>query len=348
MESIAAPRLGHPSGWYFLRRGDQIRPGQLLVCRFFGQDLILFRTKSGKLVASDPYCPHLGAHFGYGGEVVGEQLRCPFHGFCFDTEGACVSTPYGFKAPPKARLRLWEVRESHGLVLVWYDALGRDPWFEVPVLPMEGWPPFATHTWSLRSHPQETTENSVDLGHFEILHKYESVKVVEELQTDGPHLHTRYCVQRNALLFGRPGQMLTMEFDVDLYGLGYSQVSVEVKDYALRTRQLVLPTPTEDGHIDLTIGMTINIENRWKLNPFLILLPDRLTHWLVLKSGMIAYRYDVSQDFDVWQNKRYLEQPMLAKGDGPIGPYRKWCRQFYPDAPAAQSEPGHPTASLAV
>ncbi|HLT37846.1 MAG TPA: hypothetical protein VK034_16255, partial [Enhygromyxa sp.] len=39
---------------------------------------------------------------------------------------------------------------------------------------------------------------------------------------------------------------------------------------------------------------------------------------------------DVRQDFDIWKHRSHLEQPALAPGDGPIGQYRRWARQFDP------------------
>ena len=34
------------------------------------------------------FCPHMGAHLGMGGMVVGNLLQCPFHGWSFDASGA--------------------------------------------------------------------------------------------------------------------------------------------------------------------------------------------------------------------------------------------------------------------
>jgi len=42
-----------------------------------------------------------------------------------------------------------------------------------------------------------------------------------------------------------------------------------------------------------------------------------------------AFRRDLAQDFPVWEHKAYLDRPRLAKGDGPIGAYRRWAQQFY-------------------
>ncbi len=38
---------------------------------------------------------------------------------------------------------------------------------------------------------------------------------------------------------------------------------------------------------------------------------------------------DISQDFVIWQHKRYVPPSMLAEGDGPVGKYRQWAEQFY-------------------
>jgi len=37
----------------------------------------------------------------------------------------------------------------------------------------------------------------------------------------------------------------------------------------------------------------------------------------------------VQKDIEIWKYKRYLKHPALAEGDGPIGLYRKWAKQFY-------------------
>lgn len=39
--------------------------------------------------------------------------------------------------------------------------------------------------------------------------------------------------------------------------------------------------------------------------------------------------HDAGQDFVIWENKRHIQPPALAQGDGPIGPFRVWARQFY-------------------
>jgi hypothetical protein len=37
----------------------------------------------------------------------------------------------------------------------------------------------------------------------------------------------------------------------------------------------------------------------------------------------------LNEDIPIWENKRYLERPLLCDGDGPIAEFRRWCLQFY-------------------
>ena len=64
--------------------------------RFFGQELVLFRGTSGKVIMLDAYCPHMGTHLGRnktsysvvkGQHVEGDSIRCPFHGWRFGPDG---------------------------------------------------------------------------------------------------------------------------------------------------------------------------------------------------------------------------------------------------------------------
>ncbi len=182
-----------PDGWFFLCRTDELRPGTMKSGRWLGRDLVLWRTRSGRAVVSDAFCPHLGAHLGEGGEVRGDSLRCPFHGFCFDAEGACVSLPdaYSGRPPPKARLATWPVHETHGMVLVHHHARGEGPTWQVPTLDTDGWLPLQLHQWDVRAHPQETTENSVDVGHFTEVHGYHDVRTIKPARTEGHYLNAR-------------------------------------------------------------------------------------------------------------------------------------------------------------
>ena len=324
-----------PSGWYCLGLTRELPAGGLRALTFMGQDLVLFRTQSGAACAMEAYCPHLGAHLGYGGTVQGEAIRCPFHGFCYDTGGHCTFIPYGTKPPPKARARVWPVREVHGLILTYHDGENRAPQWDVPELDTRGWSSLLIKTWRLRGHPQETTENSVDIGHFSAIHGYTAVASLKELLTDGPYLNIKYTMTRP---IGLPwGQAVRAEFEIHAYGLGYSLVEVYTPRFEIRTRLFVLATPTDGEHITLRVALCLQQDTRLShVQPLLGLIPRSIINPIIARAAFSGFAHDVQQDFVIWQHKRYVQPPILADGDGPVGKYRQWAKQFYRSADVAR------------
>jgi nitrite reductase/ring-hydroxylating ferredoxin subunit len=314
-----------PSGWYTVAFSRELRRRALRSFKFAGQDVVLFRSASGRPGLLPAHCPHMGAHLGVGGELRGESLRCPMHGFEFDTEGHCTKTGYGTRPPPKCRAQAFPLLEQNGLVLAYHDALGRAPAWQPPEVDMRGFGPLRTHVLAgLPTHPQETTENSVDIGHLGAVHGYQNVRALDALATEGAYLTTRYGFTRRALLPGTP--QTQVEITIHAYGLGYSYVDANVISHGLRTRHFVLATPTDGERIDLHVAGCV-AGGGGLLSQVPGLLLDRAV-------GAVAFRNflaDVRQDLRIWSNKVYVHPPALAQGDGPIGRYRSWARQFYPE-----------------
>ena len=86
-ESKLQQGLDFPIGWYSVARGNELGVGEVKQVYSFDRELALFRTRSGIAVVTDAFCPHLGAHLGVEGRVVGETIRCPFHGWRYGTDG---------------------------------------------------------------------------------------------------------------------------------------------------------------------------------------------------------------------------------------------------------------------
>lgn len=320
----------YPNGWYSLGVAASLKAGDMFSTAFMDQEVVVFRTEKGKLGVIDAYCPHMGAHFGHGGKVKGECVECPFHAFTFDVDGKCVTTGYNTKPSPRALARSYEVREKNGFIMVYFDKDGKMPEWEIPDLDPEGFTQILTTSWDLDSHPQETSENSVDIGHLSIVHGYDKVGVIIPLETEGPLLTSTYTMTRGAGVFKKIIPSVTAEFKVHVYGLGYSFVDVQVKDIGLHTRQFVLATPIGDNRINLRIGICMEKKTKLKSKyPFLHILPTALLNSLVMQSAFKGFQHDVGQDFDIWQNKVYIHPPALAKGDGPVAQYRIWAQQFY-------------------
>src|SRR5215470_10098879 len=88
---------GTPCGAY-LRRfwqpicfADELRDLPLRV-RILGEDLVAFRDFRGSVGLLELHCPHRGTSLEFG--LVSERgIRCCYHGWLFDIDGAILETP---------------------------------------------------------------------------------------------------------------------------------------------------------------------------------------------------------------------------------------------------------------
>ena len=166
------PMPPYPNGWFQIGVSHELAPGQVETLRYFGRELVLYRTESGQALAVDPVCPHLGAHLGLG-KVLGEELECRFHRWRFGCDGRPACVPSAQRVPPKARLTQIPLLERNGILFLWHDAEGRPPAFELPDLAEYGhedWTEYKRLRWNIKSHNQEMAENSVDRAHFRYVH----------------------------------------------------------------------------------------------------------------------------------------------------------------------------------
>jgi phenylpropionate dioxygenase-like ring-hydroxylating dioxygenase large terminal subunit len=319
-----------PKSWYMVEESSKLKAGAILALEFCGQQVVLYRTASGLAVLAEAFCPHMGAHFAHGGKIDGENLQCPFHGFCFSPDGQCVKTGYGTKPPPQARMRTWPIDEVNGMIFAWHDTLGSLPDWRIPTLDWEGWSEIKFADWRITSHPQEIAENSADIGHFRHVHGYGDVKVFQEARTEGPVLFGRYGMSRIASFVGKGGRKINAEFDFFEHGLGLAYVEAQAVEFGLHSRHFVMPMPIDGQEVVLRIAVSVRLDyDPKKIHPLLQLVPKSILNHFITRGYHREYQRDVSDDFKIWTNKAYVHPPALAQGDGPLILYRKWAEQFY-------------------
>src|SRR5580658_3077437 len=86
--------------------------------KILGEELVAFRDGSGAIGLLERHCPHRGTSLEFG--LVGAKgIRCCYHGWLFDVDGAILETP-GEPATSTLKDRLchgaYPVREAHGIV----------------------------------------------------------------------------------------------------------------------------------------------------------------------------------------------------------------------------------------
>ncbi|MBC3988432.1 Rieske (2Fe-2S) protein [Streptomyces sp. AC563] len=327
--SPAVPRPAapppYPDGWFAVASSAELRPGRVLTRRLMGEDVVVYRTRSGRLRAVRPFCPHLGAHLGHGGRVRDEELVCPFHHFAFGPEGECVRTGYG-TPPPRARLSAVASREVAGLVFVWWHARGEPPSWEVTAPPAaDGFGPVRCLVRTLVAHPQDFMENVIDTGHFTPIHRI-GVRMVEEPRFDGPRMTSAYRLARvdgkkNVLFSSAPVMRATVQ------GLGVFIAESNVPTIGMEMRAWFCVVPLDPVRIELRLAVAVRfagVRHRGTARALAALAPGPLA-WFST--------FETNRDLPIWAHNTYLEHPRLAQGDGPITKYRRWARQFYSDWP---------------
>ena len=322
-----------PEGWYFIASRKAIRKARLIQKTWMGEKIIAWCDENGGICVAVAYCPHLGSDLGpaAGGRVRDGRLVCPFHGFEYDATGQCVATPYA--PPPRAaRLHVFETQEIAGLIFAWWGIDGRAPQWSLPTdqADQTGWSGLSIRTLRFPGHPQETTENSVDLAHLRYVHGYGSVDRAGEVVVDGAYLRSDFDFRRGYRIAGSIPFYFDVSARTHIFGLGYSFVEIREKSIGMDLRLWVLATPVDGRRIDLSLASQVReIRGPKRWIGGLGFLPVRLRAPLMNRFIASQQEQDVRQDVTIWSRKRYRSLPRLSRSDGEIMAFRAYCAQFY-------------------
>lgn len=305
-----------PTGWFAVAWSKDLAPGQVKPIRYFEKELVLFRTEDGVAHVLDAFCPHLGAHLGHGGKMVDDKLVCPFHAWEFAGDGTCANVPYAAKTPTRgANLDCWTVLEANTFIYVWHDLAGRPPLWDLPVITEcedDGWTDIRTLEWEVGTCNQEMAENQVDAAHFHYLHGATEMPETS-CKVDGFHMRTIASTG-----MATPAGPVKGQIEVNAYGFGFTTTRFTG---LVETLLMASCSPIERDRCKLRFAFTVRDIGKGITGG-------------VGKAFMAEIGRQLEQDIPVWENKIYLDKPMIVPTDGPIGMFRKWSKQFYPPADA--------------
>lgn len=321
-----------PTGWFQIGWSAEIAPGATKAMKYFGEDMVAFRTEDGKLVVMDAHCKHLGAHLAYGGKVKKDCIACPYHGWEWNSEGANTLVPYQEK-PTGAKLRTRHIIERHGIIFMWHDPANGAPRGEGWDLPdlftgvpqalakEEDFYPCYPHAVVDKPgepvHPQMVVENAPDTAHFHFAH---GTPVSPDLlwfdTTDG--------AWRSEMGFKSPK---TKEVALSLYTLAPCiSLSFSVFDgKSVKYRLILTATPVDEE------------TSHFRVNYF---FPRDPSSPDVMPESLRAFARETvelyEQDARMWRHQIFVQRPVFAKQD--IAGYtamRKWSERFYeaPEGP---------------
>lgn len=180
-ETLTRVGPGTPMGdylrryWHPIAGASEFNENAIKPIRLFGEDLVLYKSISGMFGLMQRHCPHRRADLAFG-MVEEKSLRCNYHGWCFDTTGACIEQPFddivrgnrGGRGNVAATA--YPVAVKAGMIWAY---MGPAP---APLVPE--WEPF---TWDngfvqivlgrVPCNWLQCQENSIDPVHFEWMHE---------------------------------------------------------------------------------------------------------------------------------------------------------------------------------
>ncbi len=185
--------------------------------RVLGEDLVLFRDRSGRAGLLYPRCMHRGASLFYG-RVEDRGIRCCYHGWLFDVQGRCLDQPCepdGGRHRDNARQPWYPVQERYGFVFAY---LG--PPEKTPVLPrydnLESLAPGET-IWCSLGGFGSTGDDSLEVVPYSWLHMNDNVMDPFHVQV----LHSTFSVVQFVPQFAL---MPKVDFFYADHGVCYSAV----------------------------------------------------------------------------------------------------------------------------
>ena len=110
--------------WHPVAAVSQLNERHTKKVRLLGEDLILYKDRSGDYGLIEPHCAHRRMNMIYG---IPEEhgLRCPYHGWLYDATGQCIEQPYEETEDPdarfkdKIRMRAYPVEQKAGLLFAY-------------------------------------------------------------------------------------------------------------------------------------------------------------------------------------------------------------------------------------
>lgn len=158
------------NAWYAACWSEDLAPDAPLARTILDEPVVLWRAASGPSALSDRCC-HRSLPLSLG-RVLGDRLRCGYHGLEFDAAGRCVKVPGQRRVPPGAAVRAYPVLERHGLVWLWPGDPEAADEARVPALPWLDDPGWVRTGGCIRlaADYRLLIDNLLDLTHVSYVH----------------------------------------------------------------------------------------------------------------------------------------------------------------------------------
>ncbi len=157
--------------WTAAAPSEDLKADKPIGLTIAGERIVLFRDGAGAAKALIDICPHRGVALSLG-TVKDGCITCPFHGWRFNGDGACVKVPWD----PEAKREVLSakpvpVAETAGVIWI-YTALGSTAPTAPPVPDEMRSPGIRTSGFAVdwKTHWTRAMENMLDFPHLPFVH----------------------------------------------------------------------------------------------------------------------------------------------------------------------------------
>lgn len=115
--------------WYPIALSQDVPKGKVVGSDLADGRVVIYRGEDGAVRVISAHCMHMGADLSVGGDVVGNDIRCPYHHWAYGDGGRCTHIPSGDAVPKGSSLASLPTAERLGLIWVF---LGETPLYALP------------------------------------------------------------------------------------------------------------------------------------------------------------------------------------------------------------------------
>jgi 3-ketosteroid 9alpha-monooxygenase subunit A len=302
----------YPISWYQVAWSKDLPKRSIKSVTLGNHALVIYRTNSGEAHALDAHCPHLGAHLGVKGKVLGKEIRCAFHGWQFDGQGACKKIPSDGKITPLMNTRSWRLVERYGMIFVHYDPdkqRTNDEFVLVPQFEEGAWSDPVGESHYIFTRHSDILENGVDMEHFYSVHGVPMNNAQIELAANGNLIFRHQTItKRLGISFNTMMEIIYIHPGLQIIHL-HSVLGKEC---------VALSSVRPVGNDAVVAQLTTRVKK------------DGLNLWTTQFTHALSFFINstFAQDIPIWNGKIFKDRPVLAKGDDGIPSLRRWYNNF--------------------
>ncbi|NEP19233.1 MAG: aromatic ring-hydroxylating dioxygenase subunit alpha [Leptolyngbya sp. SIO4C1] len=189
----------NPNHWYAVALSTELKDRPLGVT-LWHEAIVLYRDQSGQVHALEDRCPHRQVRLSHG-QVQANRLECTYHGWQFDSTGACVDVPYLSEQQrlPNCRLKTYPVCEQQGFI--WIFPGSQPETEQIRLLEIPEWDHLnyiaSVTPIDVQAHFSFLIENLMDMYHGRLHDDLQAWAnpVLQEIEASDAHIDAHYAAE---------------------------------------------------------------------------------------------------------------------------------------------------------